>query len=83
MKVRKKPIVVDAIQWWPDSKFAENMTGTDTAGVEYTRCNGRRIKTLEGFVNVHPGDWIITGVIGEKYPCRNDVFEATYDKLEE
>lgn len=83
MKVRKKPITVEAVQWFPDPKFAENMTGTDVLGVEYTRCNGKRIRTPEGFMNVNPGDWIITGVVNERYICRPDVFELTYDKLEE
>lgn len=39
------------------------------------------IKTLEGRLHVSPGDWIITGVKGEKYPCRPDIFEATYEKV--
>ena len=33
-------------------------------------------------VTVHPGDWIITGVQGEKYPCKDDVFRATYEPVE-
>ena len=41
------------------------------------------IDTLEGGHNVCPGDWIITGVKGEKYPCKPDVFEATYEKVRE
>lgn len=36
------------------------------------------IDTLEGGHNVCPGDWIITGVAGEKYPCKPDIFKATY-----
>lgn len=39
------------------------------------------IKTLEGSLKVSPGDWIITGVQGEKYPCKPDIFEATYDAV--
>lgn len=37
------------------------------------------IDTLEGGHNVCPGDWIITGVKGERYPCKPDIFEATYE----
>jgi len=37
------------------------------------------IDTLEGGHIVCPGDWIITGVKGENYPCKPDIFEATYD----
>ena len=70
-KYRKKPIVVEAKQWWP---------GTKVEGV----CPGispewGRINTLEGWLTVSPGDWIITGIKGEKYPCKPDIFEATYE----
>lgn len=39
------------------------------------------IHTLEGDMKASPGDWIITGVDGEQYPCKPDIFEKTYDKL--
>lgn len=39
------------------------------------------IDTLEGGHIVCPGDWIITGVKGERYPCKPDIFEATYEKV--
>jgi len=41
------------------------------------------IETLEGTMRADPGDWIITGVNGECYPCKPDIFEATYDIVEE
>jgi hypothetical protein len=41
------------------------------------------IETLEGGHIVCPGDYIITGVKGERYPCKPDIFEATYEKVEE
>ena len=41
------------------------------------------IKTLEGTMKADVGDWIITGVKGEKYPCKPDIFEATYDLVVE
>ncbi len=37
------------------------------------------IHTLEGEMRADPGDWIITGVMGEKYPCKPDIFKATYE----
>lgn len=40
------------------------------------------IETLEGAMKASPGDWIITGVNGEKYPCKPDIFEKTYEKVE-
>lgn len=42
-------------------------------GVEET------IETLEGVMTANPGDWIITGIKGEKYPCKDDIFRATYE----
>lgn len=40
------------------------------------------IETLEGTMRAAPGDWIITGIRGEQYPCKPDVFEATYDPVD-
>lgn len=41
------------------------------------------IDTLEGKMHASPGDWIITGINGEKYPCKPDIFEKTYEPFEE
>lgn len=41
------------------------------------------VKTLEGNMYAQPGDWIITGVKGERYPCKPDIFEATYEPVDE
>lgn len=41
------------------------------------------IETLEGTMRADPGDWIITGVKGEVYPCKPDIFEATYEPVDE
>ncbi len=41
------------------------------------------VKTLEGIMVGNPGDWLITGIAGEKYPCRDDIFRATYEKVED
>ncbi|HWQ95907.1 MAG TPA: hypothetical protein VN368_00905 [Candidatus Methylomirabilis sp.] len=41
------------------------------------------IRTLEGEMTAHPGDWIIKGVNGELYPCKPDIFEKTYEPVEE
>ena len=94
MKFRKKPVVIDAYQWFKVSPYIE---GKDR-DVDYFRhpevpgtnkcmyCNDifdnhGFIDTLEGGHNVCPGDWIITGVAGEKYPCKSKIFEATYEKV--
>ena len=39
------------------------------------------IETLEGVMHASPGDWIITGVNGEKYPCKPDIFKKTYESV--
>ena len=78
MKYRKKPVVIEAEQFWPDVKpwpigVVEHWDSMSYG--DYT------IQTLEGRYNVSPGDWIITGVKGEKYPCNPDIFEATYEAV--
>ena len=88
MKYRKKPVVVEAEQFfptvhpWPDG--VESYVAESTQSVEGVRqsWNAWRIQTLEGPHIVTPGDWIITGIKGEKYPCKPDVFEATYERVE-
>lgn len=74
MKFRKKPIVIEATQWFKDG---------DHPKVQCSPWNGRVfIDTLEGDHTVTPGDWIITGVKGEHYPCKPDIFEMTYEAVE-
>ena len=77
---RKKPIVVEARQFfrdvtpWPD--------GVIQCEPDPHKRKDFRIDTLEGPHKVSNGDWIITGVKGEKYPCKPDIFEATYERVE-
>ena len=77
MKFRKKPVVIDAIQWTGDN--IEEI-GEFLAGVHWATA-GRNpvILTREGDMTVSPNDWIIKGVAGEFYPCKPDIFTATYD----
>lgn len=79
MKFRKKPVVIEAILW-RDCK-GNCSPHLDKEGVSHTitECG---IQTLEGFMRLSPGDWIITGIKGERYPCKPDIFEATYEKVE-
>ncbi len=89
MKYRKKPIVIEATQWNPinDSFHRPSIGRPDKLGVVWLYgakgelANGR-ISTLEGDFIVAFGDWIITGVKGEKYPRKPDIFEQTYEKVE-
>ncbi len=73
---RKKPVEIQAEQ------FIENSNDGWPLGV-YKDSNsptGFMIDTLEGSHQVTEGDYIITGVKGEKYPCKEDIFNLTYDK---
>lgn len=94
-KFRKKPVVIEAVQFWPDAqpwpegvsmyqppdtKTVNRSTGEVTTWVQDPY---PAIQTLEGVMRVREGDWVITGVQGEKYPCQNDIFEATYEAVRE
>jgi hypothetical protein len=79
MKYRKKPIVIEATQWFKHGDHPK-------VEVDYSRSKDivlGWISTLEGGHIVTPGDFIITGIKGEHYPCKPDIFEATYEKVEE
>jgi hypothetical protein len=91
---RKKPVVIEAVQL--TQKVIEDYLFDDVplpAGLRFcssTSHKGDRkvwsfragIETLEGFMQAEVGDWIITGVKGEHYPCKPDIFEMTYDVVE-
>lgn len=118
MKFRKKPVVIEAFQWFKNgdhpedyAKDVEGMEGGEmkTFPAAYCKEQGWEgqvvryfrhpeipgtqvcskcghtmhehgwIDTLEDGHNVCPGDWIITGVKGERYPCKPDIFASTYD----
>ena len=74
-KFRKKPIVIEAVQWFK--------SGDHPAVAALSKSNLGIISTLEGPLYVTPGDWIITGVKGENYPCKPDIFKATYERVED
>ncbi len=80
MKFRKKPVVIEAQQFFNDHPFP---VGVCDCGADPAHYGTPHIHTLEGIMDVAETDWIITGVKGEKYPCRNDIFEATYEKVED
>lgn len=102
-KFRKKPVVIEAEQWWPPGDERHNPAmlshrkGNSVKPGDYLQLGdlfaspGENIpgfpatyfvKTLEGNMKASPGDWIITGIKGEKYPCKPDIFEATYEPAE-
>lgn len=87
-KYRKKPVVIDAYQlpaqdvdtpdsfhvWCEDVGFSKFESGRDQTLV---------IPTLEGDHTAQPGDWIIKGIAGEFYPCKPDIFAATYEPADD
>lgn len=88
-RFRKKPVVIDAVQWTGQNSH-DVLTFCPVAIGSITRmeptellgsCNRLRIPTLEGDHYADPGDWIIRGVKGEFYPCKPDIFAATYDAV--
>ena len=81
-KFRKKPIVIEAEQWFPGKKLDGVCLSSCYDTVETFPGRARpHIHTLEGPLRVSDGDWIITGVNGEKYPCKPDIFEKTYESV--
>jgi hypothetical protein len=115
MKFRKKPVVIEATQWFKngdhpddDCRMVRPLPNSTTQFepflsegrvVRYFRhpnvrgnslcskCNLTMhvhgwIDTLEDGHNVCPGDWIITGVAGEKYPCKDEIFKQTYEAVD-
>ena len=86
-RYRKKPVVVEAERWEPASVLqAGSVIGWLLGhGADFRAPLGEgptttlAIRTLEGEMTVSPGDWIIKGVKGEFYPCKPDIFEATYE----
>lgn len=88
-RYRKKPVEIDAFRWDGKQLAANNCpdwiwtapnlcTVTSTKKPKLTLC----IETLEGEMAVIKGDWIIRGVAGELYPCKDAIFAATYDPVD-
>jgi len=88
---RKKPVVIEAFKWtggpdqMEDPEWAEEAvrTGVMTFVNVGTPEVVLLIRTLEGVMQTNVGDWIIKGVKGELYPCKPDIFEATYEPVDE
>ena len=86
-KYIKRPLVIEAIQWTGDN--------CDDIWCEFPDCWGGGIaeysdndddlviRTLEGDMYAHIGDYIVKGIKGEFYPCKKDIFEESYTKLDD
>lgn len=84
-KFRKKPVIVEAIQWcgWGEDYETIVALSKERKIRHLIDTNQLEIETLEGVMTANEGDWIIKGVKDEVYPCRNDIFEQTYEPVEE
>jgi len=83
---RKRPVVIEAARLgeFNGAGVAEWCGGVLRGGPDGGSRNGVvLIKTLEGTMTASPGDYVIKGVQGEFYPCKPDIFEATYEAVEE
>ncbi len=89
MKFRKKPVVIEAEQWLPcrtqDGEYTQEMPYPPAPHHVLKRrlwvWGGWQIRTPDGWVNIAPYDWIVCGVRDDWYPCKNDIFKATYDPV--
>jgi len=81
MKFRKKPVVIEAMQWKGNHLEMPVPPAPHDVLRQRRTWQGRRwqIHTLEGWLNLSPNDWIIRGVKGEFYPCKPDIFQMTYE----
>jgi hypothetical protein len=86
MKFRKKPVVIEAVQFrgGEQSYEMDQLVGGPASGkIHYPEDGTMLVDTLEGSMIARPGDWIIRGIKGELYPCKPDIFAATYDPVED
>lgn len=91
MKFRKKPVEIEAMRWGGEAAFAAPIIDwiLDNDGTaRYHEENDAhhehiRVDTLEGVMYAQPGDWIVRGVAGEFHPCKPDMFEQTYETVDE
>ena len=86
MKYRKKPVVIEAVQWTGanvDEVLGGFILARGSARREPSAPQSIYIDTLEGTMRADKDDWVIRGVKGEFYPCKPDIFAATYEPVEE
>lgn len=90
-KFRKKPVVIEAVQWTGSNlKEVIAFSGLHESAKKWSwedyekvvADDGLKIFTLEGKMNADVNDWIIKGVKGEFYPCKPEIFEATYEAVD-
>jgi hypothetical protein len=91
VKYKKKPVIIEAIQWNGANcvrvqDWAKSQSRYSHEGLESIRWSADEdailIETLEGTMKAMPWDYIICGIKGEFYPCKPDIFKASYEPLE-
>lgn len=89
MKYRKKPVVIEAFKWTGDHEQSEDpewIVDKIKSGEVWIGRDRKKteiyIETLEGVMRGQRGDYIIKGLKGEIYPCKPDIFEASYEPAE-
>lgn len=95
MKYRKKPVIIEAARWFRNGDHPEVKKRNLPENAQHFNHICKKcgkyidehgdIATLEGkngAQEVCPGDWIITGINGELYPCKPDIFEKTYEEVD-
>jgi hypothetical protein len=89
-KFRKKPVVIEAIQWTGKNfdevcnfmkEFHGHKLAYEDAEELAIKTGEYYIKTLEGVMTATKNDWIIKGINAEFYPCKPDIFEKTYEEV--
>jgi hypothetical protein len=85
---RKRPVVVEAVELDPTGvhrlSLPDGVIGVPSPGADNWAYEGCRffIATLEGRMEAMPGDYIVTGVKGERYPCKPEIFGLTYERVD-
>lgn len=81
MKFRKKPVIIEAIQWLVTIESEKEIKDFGCEFIVAPNPDYLVIITLEGTMCASPFDYIIKGVKGEFYPCKPDIFKATYEAV--
>ena len=80
-KFVKKPVIIEAMQWTGDNQYEiSKFIGDELLYIEEGKL---LISTLEGVHAASINDWVIKGIKNEKYPCKPDIFEQTYEEIGE
>lgn len=82
-KFRKKPVVIEAVQWTGNNREEMEKFIPNTILAKKNTEEELAIGTLEGVMTASKNDWIIKGVHGEYYPCKPDIFEKTYEPVDD